>query len=898
MEKLGFVNLDGDFTLEQPENYQYLYFPIAGERGIKSAVTPNLGGDCKLDQNSFLLEPVSVENLHNNRGVRNFWVSVEGKGLWSAVGASAAQEAQRFTPAQEQSKITAGFMWQQVERNSERFGLKASVLSFVPRGWNTEIMAVTLENTKTDPMTLTCTAAIPLFGRSADNIRDHRHVTSLLHRIETTQYGVQVRPTLSFDERGHQKNERIYYVCAIGGNGERPESFYPTVECFIGEGGTLTHPRALIQTAPGVPAGQHIAGKEAMGGISFAKRILQPGENVSYTILIGAADDQKDIAAAADAFDTAEKVERAKQQVVDYWQKMVNVYYHTGNSKFDGLMRWISFQPILRRIYGCSFLPHHDYGRGGRGWRDLWQDCLSLLIMDPSDVRTMILDNFQGVRVDGTNATIIGSNPGEFVADRNGIARVWMDHGVWPLLTTKLYIDQTGDVDILLEQVPYFKDEQQGRGTGLDKKWEKSYGLRQKTADMQIYAGTVLEHILLQNMCAFYEVGAHNHIRLRGADWNDALDMAAKNGESVAFTCAYAGNLEDIADLLIQLSEKRGCTRIRLLKEMEELWKAPKAIYDNISKKNELLKAYLDRCGHVVSGETIAVDPLELAKHLQEMSRWIREHIRQTEWIQGQNEGWFNSYYDNHCNKVEGYFPGGVRMMLTAQVFAIMSKTATQQQTRQIANAADHYLYAPEMGGYRLNTDFREEKFDLGRMFGFAYGEKENGAVFSHMAVMYANALYQRGFVQEGYKALQTLADHALDFDSSKIYPGIPEYFNEQGRGLYHYLTGAASWYMLTMVTEVFGVKGSLGALTITPKLVKAQFDEDGWASIHLTFAEKNFFIRIYNPNKKDYGQYTVSRAEYVGGRMLEIENNRVIVPETILKQLPKEENEIIIRLD
>ena len=30
------------------------------------------------------------------------------------------------------------------------------------------------------------------------NIRDHRHVTSLLHRIETTQYGIEVTPVLSF----------------------------------------------------------------------------------------------------------------------------------------------------------------------------------------------------------------------------------------------------------------------------------------------------------------------------------------------------------------------------------------------------------------------------------------------------------------------------------------------------------------------------------------------------------------------------------------------------------------------------------------------------------------------------------------------------------------------------
>ena len=83
----------------------------------------------------------------------------------------------------------------------------------------------------------------------------------------------------------------------------------------------------------------------------------------------------------------------------------------------------------------------------------------------------------------------------------------------------------------------------------------------------------------------------------------------------------------------------------------------------------------------------------------------------------------------------------------------------------------------------------------MGRMFGFAYGEKENGAVFSHMAVMYANALYQNGFVREGYEALQTLADTALDFEVSVMYPGIPEYFNSQGRGMYAYLTGAA-WHL------------------------------------------------------------------------------------------------------
>ena len=81
----------------------------------------------------------------------------------------------------------------------------------------------------------------------------------------------------------------------------------------------------------------------------------------------------------------------------------------------------------------------------------------------------------------------------------------------------------------------------------------------------------MLEHILLEHLGAFYEVGTHNHIRLRGADWNDALDMAWENGESVAFTCAYAGNLSQLADMLVELEEKYGWQDVELLQEINVL---------------------------------------------------------------------------------------------------------------------------------------------------------------------------------------------------------------------------------------------------------------------------------------------------------------------------------------
>ena len=858
MEPIRFLDDDGTFTLNDPEAVSCLYFPLASEAGLKSAITPGLGGDCKLDQETFLLEPVSSENLHASRSTRNFWCVTE-EGCWSAAGASAQQEADRFTSCQDESALTAGLMWQTVERESKRLGLKAEITSFVPPQDNVEIMEVQLTNTGTVPRNVTGIAAIPIYGRSADNIRDHRNVTSMLHRLQTTEHGVLVKPTMSFDEKGHRENHNIYYVLGSTGAGEKPVAFYPTVDSFLGEGGTFLKPRAVYEGAEGVPAGTEIAGREAMGGIRFPAVTLEPGQSTEYIVLLGVSEDEAEIDRVLSSFHTVEQVRAALSVTRAHWQEQVNVRYHTGDPNFDRWMRWVSFQPFLRRIYGCSFLPHHDYGRGGRGWRDLWQDCLSLLLMDPQNVGDMIRKNFGGVRVDGTNATIIGAGDGNFIADRNGIARVWMDHALWPLMTTKLYIDQTGDLNILNSPAPYFKDPQALRGTGIDQDWNDAYGNRQRTESGEVYQGTILEHLLIQHLTAFYEVGEHNIFRLRGADWNDALDMAAEHGESVAFTCAYAGNLRDLAGLLRRLT-KEGDT-VSLLEEIQELLAGGPAIYPDVPAKANVLERYTRRCIHNVSGRTIRVSLRELADNLEIKADWLMEHIRRQEWISDGENGWFNSYYDNHGRQVEGVQPdGSVRMMLTGQVFAIMSGTATDTQVEAVARSADRYLYKKEAGGYRLNTDFHELKFDMGRMFGFAYGEKENGAVFSHMTVMYANALYRRGFVREGYRALQSLADTALDFQTSRIFPGIPEYFNADGRGMYHYLTGAASWYMLTVITEMFGVHGEGGDLVITPKLVREQFDERGEAAIDFSFAGKQFHAVIVNPAGKDFGAYRAPR--------------------------------------
>jgi len=858
-----FVDQLGTFVLPDPQKNTSLYFPLVNEAGMMSSITPLLHGDIKTDQNHFLMAPVSVEDLHNTRSARNFWVHVNGAGAWSATGNSAAQIARTFADAAERVTLHAGFLWHQITRESPQFGLRADIVNFVPPSDDqVELMRVTLTNVTARPLTITPIAAIPIYGRSADNLRDHRHVTSLLHHIDLHPNGVLVRPTLSFDERGHTLNTVTYGILGAEADGTPPRDLDPLVEEFIGAGGCLEWPQSVVTPAETwYSAGHRFRGYEAIGALRFRTAILEPEQSRSYIVIMAIMREGVNPDKLVESYGGSAQFDDWLQRDRVYWQKKLGTLaFRTADRQFDRWLKWVRLQPILRWHFGNSFLPHHDYGRGGRGWRDLWQDGLALLLMEPHRVDRALLANYAGVRIDGSNATIIGHKPGEFIADRNNIARIWMDHGAWPFLTTRLYLDQSGDLAFLLQEQTYFKDQHINRSRETDAAWQPEQSTLLLTASGQVYRGTVLEHLLVQHLTPFFNVGAHNNIRLEDADWNDGLDMAPEQGESVAFTALYASNLRDLSRLVREL-EKIGVEKVLLAQELLGLLDTltQPVNYNAAADKQQRLQSFLAACRHSVSGRKSVASLGDLSKDLRRKSDWLYNHLRAQEWIRSR-EGfeWFNGYYDNDGERVEGDHPNGVRMTLTGQVFALMGGIATDEQARQIARSVNQYLLDPKVGGVRLNTNFGEVKLNLGRCFGFAYGTKENGAMFSHMAVMYANALYHRGLVREGYAILDGIYKHCQDFAISRVYPGLPEYIDARGRGAYAFLTGSASWLLLTLLTEAFGVKGNLGDLVLEPKLVREQFDPAGESCVETYFAGKRLQVVYHNPALLDYGVYRI----------------------------------------
>ena len=865
-----FIDNNGTFVVKNPHNISYLYFPLTNSEGtLLSSISPNLGGDIKQDNEHFLMPPASIEDIKNNPlSRREFFLKLP----------SHRNKIVRTSSPQE-TILEAGILYHKMTYFYPEVSI--TVLTFIPYDLNVEITHITVEsrcNIKFIP-----TFFMPLYGRGENNLRDHRHVTSLLNRIKLDKYGIILKPTMSFNEKSHIVNETIYFIFGYSGGREPPAGQFPTLLDFCGEGGNLFYPESIYKDTPPPRGKTGFDGKEACAALRFKEENLKKGSRKEYIFIAGITKDKNYIKNTFAKLNSIAKINSYFDKTKTYWQN-ANLKERnqesrisiTSNSKnYNGWLKWVLLQPVLRRLFGCSFLPHFDYGKGGRGWRDLWQDALSLLFIDTKGTKKLIANSFKGVRIDGSNATII-TKDGHFISDRNSISRVWSDHGMWPYLTLNEYIHKTGDTNILLKEMPYFCDHQFRRAKEIDYKFLNKDNIL-KTRDGKVYKGSILEHILVENLVQFFNVGKHNITRLENADWNDGLDMAFDLGESVPFSCMYADNLESLSYILDKLSRKK--KSIKLLKEITILLDtAEKHInYNHPAEKLKLLNRYFEETGRLVSGEKKEISLSSIAKDLKAKSEWLKEFIRRKEWLK---YGFFNGYYDNKGKRVEGKSGRIMHMMLSSQVFAIMSGTASREQISKMWISIKKYLYDKHLEGFRLNTNFKQLYMDLGRAFGFSYGDKENGAFFNHMTVMLSFALYKRGFVNEASEVFNSIYKMAAS-KKAKIYPMIPEYFNNDGRGMYFYLTGSASWYIYTLIRQVLGIKYNFGDLIIEPKINKKSLPDD--ISVDMSIKGRNLKINYSIKTDKDITSIRGS----INGKKMRPAENKFIIPISEINNLP-----------
>jgi len=863
-----FIDNKGTFTVDNPQQYN-LYFPLTNSDGtLLSSISPNLGGDIKSDNNHFITPPATIiDSKDNILCRRDFFLRINNKTI-------------RLSDPHK-DKLEAGLLYHKLIKKTSLLDIE--ILNFIPSSIAVEIMSIKITNKSSKSITITPTSLIPFYGRGENTLRDHRHVSSLLNRIHLNRYGLSLKPTLSFNEEGHKINNTTYFCLGFQDNMIAPLGQFPTIEYFSGNG-NLSNPQSINQEIkPITKEKNEFQGKETLASFRFKDKKLKKGETVNYFLITGMTSDsnknsKQKITKIFSKINSPAKIKKVFEETQKYWLNyLAEIEFDFKNKNFNNWLLWVKLQPTLRKLFGCSFLPHFDYGKGGRGWRDLWQDALTLLITEPTKAKTLLLESFKGIRIDGTNATIITKN-NDFSSDRNKINRVWSDHGIWPFITLSLYINKTGDLNILNKNTTYFRDHLLMRSKKIDPNFKQQDFILRNNKN-KIYQGSILEHLLVQHLTSFFNVGKHNVIRLENADWNDGLDMASELGESVTFSFMYAHNLKNICCFLKSLNKK--IKKVSLAKELVLLLDQinQPINYNNFKEKQKRLEKYF-KASQTISGQKENVSIDKLTYDLEKKSNHLFLWLNKKEWL---SSGFFNGYYDNKGKQVEGKS----QMNLSSQVFAIMSGIATDKQIKKIWTSIKKHLYDKTLGGFRLNTNFGHSYLDLGRAYSFAYGDKENGSFFSHMVVMLANALYRQNYTKEGSYVLNSIYKMATS-PKAQIYPLIPEYFNNQGKGLYSYLTGSASWYIYTLVEEILGLGFELGDIVLNPKIIPLDFFTNTIETKHVLSGK---IIRISYIK----GKSSKIKKILLQGKEIPKINGKYIIKRTTLTKINKKE--IFVRI-
>ncbi len=901
---------DASFILKNPIKNSRMYLPLCNNK-LKSYLTPEMKGDILLNFYKYLTIPKSTEDLHHSKDGRNFWLNIKDKGVWSCTGVSAENNLRTAMRTDtDEVEIEAGIGWIKTKRINTEYKVKSEMTVFIPSNDDpVELIKLEVTNFGNELIELNSSYAVALYGRTTENLRDHRDVSTLCNRLVPNKYGIILHPIMIHDERRAYQNPTRYCVLGYEGDGTRAAGGFGRMYDYIGENGSMEAPEAVYTNKPSQKFEEmNLTGEEAVGAIKFDNVRIDPGETHSFIIIEGITEEEHLIEDWVKKYNTSVKFDLTLSETKKFWQDYVDsVKFEFPDKELNKFLKWVNFQPFLRKVFGSSYLPDYGYGTGKRYWRELWQDLLAIIIADPYGTKKDIMNNYNGVKLDGSNATLVGDNPGEF-AHRSGLGRTWSDHGVWPYFTTRLYMDLTGDLDILFEKAFYFKDHITRRGKGTDRSWTADYGLKQKTNSDVVYMGTVLEHLLVQNLTSFYNVGVHNITLLEAGDWDDTMDMARENGETVQFSAFYAANLLGICECLEKLV-RSGVKTIEVYEEMLTLFDTlpgqNKIDYGDYRQKQGRLQHYYDILDKGLTGNLAELDIQQAIADLKAKAEFAIKLVNEQEYITVDDKfSFYNAYYTDTMERLGGVnASGGINISLTPQAYLMVLGLTGQKRAREIHQSINKFL-RNDFGGYILRSDHKDYGLIdiMGRGFGLAFKTRENGGQYNHMAVKYMNGLYTNDLVKEGYEVFSTITGFCMNSEVSRIFPGVPASIDSKSaRGSYNYLTGSGSWLIFSIITEMFGVKPNLGDLNIYPKLVRDQFKSEKEIKINFIYLEKKITLAIKNQDGLDWGEYKLGRVLF-NGKSLEAdcffeENAFVKLSKAFFEQKAEAENLIQIEL-
>lgn len=244
---------------------------------------------------------------------------------------------------------------------------------------------------------------------------------------------------------------------------------------------------------------------------------LAPNEQIEVVILLGQGNNKRHALELLTRHRHS-NVEVLLQEVTDYWQSTLGkVQVRTPDRAMDIMLNgWLMYQTLACRLWARAGFYQAS---GAYGFRDQLQDTMALVFSMPDETRAHILRAAARQFEEGDVQHWWLPHSGTGVRTRISDGKVWLAYA------TARYVQSSGDVAILSEQVPFLK------GENL-----KEYELeRVFSPEVSSDNSTLFEHCKRAIDLSLANLGEQGLPLIGTGDWNDGMNRVgvAGKGESV-----------------------------------------------------------------------------------------------------------------------------------------------------------------------------------------------------------------------------------------------------------------------------------------------------------------------------------------------------------------------------
>lgn len=278
---------------------------------------------------------------------------------------------------------------------------------------------------------------------------------------------------------------------------------------FIGRNGSLADPAGLA-------SGARLSGTVGAGldpcGVLQTDIDLEAGGEAEIVVLLGDAADHKQSSVLIKKYRNTD-LEAVLSNVREHWDGILGtVQVKTPDRSMDIVLNgWLLYQTIACRIWARSGLYQAS---GAYGFRDQLQDGMALAAIQPSLTREHL------IRAAGRQFPEGDVQHWWLPHSGQGVRTRITDDKAWLALAVVHYVQVSGDLAILDEQIPFLE------APRLAPDQHDSFS----TPEISDRSASLYDHCALA-LDASLGVGQHGLPLMGGGDWNDGMNRVGEGGK-------------------------------------------------------------------------------------------------------------------------------------------------------------------------------------------------------------------------------------------------------------------------------------------------------------------------------------------------------------------------------